>query len=33
MSYGLPNVGVYLRKMPLGFLPVSFALLAPHFLT
>ena len=33
MSYGFRNVQVYLRKMLLGFLPVSFAVLAPHLLT
>jgi len=32
-SYGFRNVEVYLRKMLLGFLPVSFATLAPHLLT
>jgi transposase len=33
MSYGFRNIEVYLRKMLLGFLPVSFAVLAPHLLT
>jgi hypothetical protein len=31
-SYGYRNVQVYLRKMLLGFLPVSHAVLAPHLL-
>lgn len=30
LSYGYRNVQVYLRKMLLGFLPVSHAVLAPH---
>jgi transposase len=31
LSYGYRNVQVYLRKMLLGFLPTSPAVLAPHF--
>jgi len=30
LSYGYRNVQVYLRKMLLGFLPTSHAVLAPH---
>jgi transposase len=30
LSYGYRNVQVSLRKMLLGFLPVSHAVLAPH---
>jgi transposase len=30
LRYGYRNVQVYLRKMLLGFLPVSHAVLAPH---
>lgn len=33
LSYGFRNIQVYMRKMLLGFLPTSFATLAPHLLT
>jgi transposase len=33
LSYGYRNVQVYIRKMLLGFLPVSLPTLAPHILT